>query len=109
VSEEFDGTTHLGMDIAGKAGDPVVAAADGKVIFAGWDTLYGNLLKISHAGGLLTAYGHNDRMLVKFRDQVKQGQLVAYLGNTGKSTAPHLHFEVLEGTKPVNPRQYLQP
>ncbi len=109
VSEEFDGTTHLGMDISGKAGEPVVAAADGKVIFAGWDTLYGNLLKISHAGGLLTAYGHNDRLLVKFGDQVKQGQLVAYLGNTGKSTAPHLHFEVLEGTKPVNPRQYLQP
>lgn len=109
VSKEFNGNDHLGMDISGKVGDPVVAAADGKVIFSAWDTLYGNLLKISHKGGLLTVYGHNDRLLVKFRDQVKQGQLVAYLGSSGSSTAPHLHYEILEGEKPVNPRQYLQP
>lgn len=109
VSKEFNGVDHLGMDIAGKKGDPVVATANGTVRFAGWDTLYGNLLIINHAGGLATAYGHNDRLLVKRGDPVKQGQLVAYLGSTGKSTAPHLHYEIREGNKPVNPRKYLKP
>lgn len=108
VSEEFNGTDHMGMDISGKQGDPVVAAASGTVAFAGWDTLYGNFIIINHAGGLATAYGHNDRLLVKRGDSVKQGQLIAYLGSTGKSTAPHLHYEIREGSKPVNPRKYLQ-
>jgi murein DD-endopeptidase MepM/ murein hydrolase activator NlpD len=109
VSQEYDGSAHLGMDIAGKPGDPILAAANGKVVSAGWDTLYGNLLKIGHPGGLMTVYGHNDRVLVKVREEVKQGQLVAYLGSSGKSTAPHLHYEIWEGEKPVNPRKYLQP
>ncbi len=109
VSKEYDGMAHMGIDIAGKRGDPVVATANGTVGFAGWDTLYGNYLIINHAGGLATAYGHNARLLVKRGDRVKQGQLVAYLGSTGKSTAPHLHYEIREGTKPVNPRKYLKP
>jgi murein DD-endopeptidase MepM/ murein hydrolase activator NlpD len=107
VSEEFNGSDHMGMDISGKKGDPVVATAGGTVAFAGWDTLYGNFIIINHAGGLATAYGHNDRLLVKRGDRVKQGQLVAYLGSTGKSTAPHLHYEIREGRKAVNPRKYL--
>jgi murein DD-endopeptidase MepM/ murein hydrolase activator NlpD len=109
VSQEFDGHAHLGIDISGRIGDPVIAVANGTVSFAGWDTLYGNLLKIDHASGLSTLYGHNDRILVKAGDRVKQGKLVAYLGTTGKSTAPHLHYEIHEGAKPVDPRQYVQP
>jgi len=85
---------HYGIDIGGKIGDPVSAAADGLVVFAGWTPELGNMVVISHADGYITVYGHNDRLNVQERQRVKKGELIALLGETGYSMGPHLHFEV---------------
>ena len=85
---------HYGIDIAGKTGDPVVSAAAGIVVFAGWTPELGNMVVISHADDYITVYGHNDRLNVQERQRVKKGDLIALLGETGYSMGPHLHFEV---------------
>ncbi len=98
---------HPGIDIAADKDTPVVAAADGVVDAAGWDETYGWMVRIDHGYGIHTLYGHNARNLVKVGDRVTRGQTIALLGSTGKSTAPHLHFEVRRNGVPVNPRDYL--
>jgi murein DD-endopeptidase MepM/ murein hydrolase activator NlpD len=98
---------HEGIDIAVSSGTPVVAAAAGTVIVAGWLGGYGNLVVVDHGNGISTAYGHNTSVAVGVGQSVAQGQLVAYSGNTGHSTGPHVHFEVRINGSPVDPLGYL--
>jgi murein DD-endopeptidase MepM/ murein hydrolase activator NlpD len=101
------GRMHEGIDLAVPTGTPVVAAAAGTVIVAGWFGGYGNLVVVDHGNGFSTAYGHNTSVAVGFGQSVAQGQLVAYSGNTGHSTGPHVHFEVRINGSPVDPLGYL--
>jgi len=96
---------HLGIDIAGPANAPVVAAAAGVVSRVGNDDFLGNFVEIQHGMGYLTVYGHCSRVAVQRGDRVAAGQVVAYVGNSGRSTAPHLHFEIWEQGEAINPRQ----
>jgi murein DD-endopeptidase MepM/ murein hydrolase activator NlpD len=98
---------HTGVDIAARQGDPVWAAADGEVIFAGWDNYFGNKIEIKHSDKLSTVYGHNAKLLVKAGEKVKQGQVIALVGSTGQSSGPHLHYEVRLNGLPADPANYL--
>jgi LysM repeat protein len=103
-----DERMHEGVDICAPVGTPVLAADDGKVVYEGDDIRgYGNMIIIKHAGNLTTVYAHNSRNLVKTGDLVKKGQKIAEVGQTGRATGPHCHFEVRIGEKPVNPEFYL--
>lgn len=99
------GRMHKGIDIAGPIGTPIVAAAPGEVISAGWNSGgFGKLVKIRHADGSITYYAHNNRILVRQGEYVEQGQQVAEMGSTGRSTGPHLHFEIRpDGKSAINP------
>ena len=99
---------HRGSDIACKEGTPIRATADGKVILAGWEGGYGKIVMISHGNGYSTRYAHNSQILVKVRDRVKRGQVIALAGATGRSTGIHLHYEVRRYGKPVNPLRYVR-
>ena len=108
VTREFTpGEYHYGIDFAAKEGTPVLAAAPGYVIFAGWTTGDGNMMMISHAQGYVTIYKHNKSLLKSVGDAVRRGELIAQVGNTGKSTAPHLHFEVWRDGIAQNAGNYL--
>jgi murein DD-endopeptidase MepM/ murein hydrolase activator NlpD len=97
---------HEGMDIAALPGTPVVATADGIVRFAGPAGSYGNVVFIDHGHGFATAYGHNSTIRVRARQRVRRGEIVAYVGNTGRTTGPHVHYEVhLDGVA-SNPMKY---
>lgn len=98
---------HKGIDFASPYGSDVFAAAEGKVIFAGVKGGYGNCVIISHGNGLSTLYGHLSQLNVKPNQQVKVGQLIAKSGNSGRSTGPHLHYEVHKNNTPVNPKLFL--
>jgi murein DD-endopeptidase MepM/ murein hydrolase activator NlpD len=101
------GRMHEGIDIAAPYGAPIRAAAAGTVIYAGWMGGYGNLVVVDHGGGLATAYAHASTLAVGVGQGVAQGQLIAYVGSTGHSTGPHLHFEVRVNGTPVDPLGYL--
>jgi murein DD-endopeptidase MepM/ murein hydrolase activator NlpD len=101
------GRMHEGIDLAVGVGTPVVAAASGTVIVAGWLGGYGNLVVIDHGNGIATAYGHNTSVTVGVGQSVAQGQLISYSGSTGHSTGPHVHFEVRINGTPVDPLGYL--
>lgn len=99
---------HTGVDIAAPYGAPVRAAADGKVIFAGWDTGgYGLQVEIDHGDGLVTKYAHLSRLQARVADSVRRGQVIGFVGSTGYSIGPHLHYEVIERGVKVNPQKYL--
>ncbi len=98
---------HPGVDIVAATGTPVRCALDGEVTFAGWDDIYGNVVRVQHNDSIMTVYGHNDRILVKEGEWVTKGRVIARVGNTGRSTAPHLHFEVLKNGIAENPRLYV--
>ena len=100
-------TFHEGMDIAAQTGTPVVAPADGVVIKSGFSTGYGNMVEISHGYGIRTIFAHNTRLNVKAGQRVKRGEIISYVGDTGTSTGPHLHYEVRLNGLPVNPIKYL--
>ena len=99
------GRMHKGIDIAAPIGTPIMAAASGEVIFAGWNSGgYGNLVKLRHPDGSVTLYAHNNRVMVRNGQRVRQGQLIAEMGSTGRSTGPHLHFEIRpNGSTAINP------
>ncbi|MBB2990954.1 murein DD-endopeptidase MepM/ murein hydrolase activator NlpD [Mycolicibacterium iranicum] len=102
------GVLHAGIDIANAIGTPILAAADGVVITAGPEGGYGNLVKLRHADGTVTAYGHNSSIMVSVGERVMAGDQIAKMGNTGNSTGPHCHFEVhLNGTDRVDPVGWL--
>lgn len=106
-SEWFFPHRHLGLDIAARQGTPVCAAADGIVLFANWTNELGNLIIIHHLNEFITLYGHNQVLLKKELSTVKKGEIIALLGNSGQSTAPHLHFEIRKNGVPVDPKEYL--
>ncbi len=97
---------HNGVDIAAREGDPVMAAADGMVTFAGWDNYFGHQVIIAHGQKFSTMYGHNAKLLVKENQAVRQGQVIALVGSTGQSSGPHLHYEVRTNGRPVDPTYY---
>jgi murein DD-endopeptidase MepM/ murein hydrolase activator NlpD len=101
------GRMHEGIDLGAAYGAPIAAAAAGTVIYAGWEGGYGNLTVIDHGGGLATAYGHQSRIAVSVGQGVAQGEIVGYVGSTGHSTGPHLHFEVRVNGQAVDPLGYL--
>ncbi|WP_312768624.1 M23 family metallopeptidase [Epilithonimonas sp.] len=98
---------HKGLDVAVAYGSPVKSAAAGKVIFSGVRGGYGNCVMIEHGNGLVTLYGHLSELLVETNDRVKVNQIIAKSGNTGRSTGPHLHYEVHKNNQPINPRLFL--
>jgi len=98
---------HKGVDLAGKEGSGVLSVGDGIVTWAGERTGYGNLVEVTHGNGYVTLYGHNKKLLVAVGDTVKKGQQIAVLGSTGRSTGPHVHFEVVHNGQQVNPSKYL--
>jgi hypothetical protein len=99
---------HLGLDFAGKSGSAIVAVAAGKITFVGQRSGYGNVIEITHDQGLVTRYAHCQKLLGKVGDLVKAEQIIATMGSTGRSTGPHVHFEVLKNNQQVNPNQYFR-
>jgi len=97
---------HKGIDFAASYGQKAVATGDGIVVFSGWNSGYGKMVIISHGYGISTVYAHNSKLLVKQGDKVKKGQAVSAVGNTGRSTGTHLHYEVRLNGKSVNPSKY---
>lgn len=98
---------HKGVDVAGKEGSEVIAVAAGVVTWAGKRYGYGDLVEIDHGNGYVTRYGHNKEHKVKVGDTVKKGQVIALMGSTGRSTGPHVHFEVIQNGKTVDPQKYI--
>ncbi|HVN44868.1 MAG TPA: M23 family metallopeptidase [Steroidobacteraceae bacterium] len=108
-SDPFDGRDafHKGVDFAGAAGSNVTAVAAGVVTWAGERTGYGKLVEINHGDGFITRYAHNERTLVKVGETVTRGEPVALMGSTGRSTGPHVHFEVLRNGRNVDPLSFI--
>lgn len=98
---------HKGLDIANRKGTPIIATADGVVTHAGPKGLLGNVLIIDHGHGIVTRYGHMNSFAIKRGEVVKRGDLIGQMGNTGRSTGPHLHYEVRLNGLPVNPVKYI--
>lgn len=109
-SDPFRGTRamHAGLDIPGPVGTPIYATADGVVARSGRFGAYGNLIEINHGKGIQTRYGHLSRILVGSNVKVKRGQLIGHMGSTGRSTGPHLHYEVRVDGRAINPMPFLQ-
>ncbi len=105
ISRGFEPGTdgHEALDIAGTTGASIAAAAAGVVQFAGWDETYGNVVVLDHENGFTSLYGHNDSLLVQTGEAVRRQQTIARLGNTGRSSAPHLHFEVRLNDQALDP------
>ena len=108
-SDPFDGREafHKGVDFAGSIGDNVVAVAAGVVTWAGERSGFGKLVEINHGDGFITRYAHNQRALVSVGETVKRGEAVALMGSSGRSTGPHVHFEVLRNGRQVNPLSFV--
>jgi murein DD-endopeptidase MepM/ murein hydrolase activator NlpD len=98
---------HEGIDIAAQTGMPIMAPADGVVVKAGFSTGYGNMVEISHGYGIKTVFAHNSRLNVKAGQRIKRGDVICYVGDSGSSTGPHLHYEVRLNGLPVNPTKYM--
>jgi|HubBroStandDraft_1064217.scaffolds.fasta_scaffold02888_5 hypothetical protein len=108
-SDPFDGREafHKGVDFAGAAGSKVMAVAAGVVTWAGERSGFGKLVEINHGDGYVTRYAHNERTLVSVGETVKRGEAVALMGSTGRSTGPHVHFEVVHNGRQVDPLSYI--
>ena len=102
------GAFHAGLDFRGPIGAPIRAAATGTVSFTGVKQGYGNCVEISHGNGLLTRYAHMSRIEARTGEVVQPGRLIGEIGSTGRSTGPHLHFEVRIADRPVDPRPFLE-
>lgn len=99
---------HKGMDFAAKAGSNVLTVAGGVVTWSSKRYGYGNLVEINHGNGYVTRYGHNKENLVNVGDTVKKGQVISLMGSTGRSTGPHVHFEVLKNGRQIDPQRFVQ-
>lgn len=108
-SDPFNGTNswHGGLDFAGREGTDIISVAAGVVVYSGERGGYGNMVEINHGGGYATRYAHNKENLVEVGEIVEKGQVIALLGNTGRSTAPHVHFEVHRDGRTVDPIDYI--
>jgi murein DD-endopeptidase MepM/ murein hydrolase activator NlpD len=108
-TDPFNGRAalHAGLDFPAEPGTPIVAAAGGMVVTKEWHAAYGHLLEIDHGNGLVTRYAHNQSIDVELGALVKRGQRVASVGSSGRSTGPHLHFEVLLDSAPQDPARFL--
>ncbi|MDD4599730.1 hypothetical protein SDC9_04235 [bioreactor metagenome] len=98
---------HPGIDIANDAGTPIMATGAGRVVHSGWYTGYGKMVKIDHGNGIVTIYAHNSENIVSEGQYVKKGETIAYMGNTGWSTGPHVHYEIRVNGTAVNPAKFL--
>jgi murein DD-endopeptidase MepM/ murein hydrolase activator NlpD len=107
--DPFNGkpTMHKGVDFAGKENTPIIATASGVVTWASKRHGYGQLIEINHGDGLSTRYGHNKNLLVNVGDVVNKGQAIARMGSTGRSTGPHVHYEILKNNKQINPIKFV--
>ncbi len=101
------GKMHKGIDISGRSGTPIIAPQDGKVTFAGWKGGYGNTISLEHRDNYKTLYAHMRSIKVKVGDNVELGDVIGLMGSTGRSTGPHLHFEVIKDGKARNPLFFL--
>ena len=99
---------HAGVDFAGKLGSDVIAVASGVVVYSGRKDGYGNLVEIDHGNGVTTRYGHHDELKVQVGEFVKQGDVIGLMGNSGRSTGPHVHLEVLRDGRAVNPLKTIE-
>jgi murein DD-endopeptidase MepM/ murein hydrolase activator NlpD len=108
--DPFNGRSamHSGIDFKGATGSPIFAAADGRVTHAGWKSGYGKAVEITHGNGMMTRYAHLSRIDARVGQQVDAGSTIGGLGSTGRSTGPHLHFEVRINNRAVNPRPFLE-
>lgn len=100
-------SNHNGIDISARPGTPIIAPASGIVIYSRFNGGFGRFLKLNHGYGVITRYGHLSKVDVKVGQKVKRGDIIAYVGNTGLSTGPHLHYEVAVNKVPVNPMSYI--
>ena len=100
---------HFGIDISARRGSPIVATADGVVTKAGWENGHGNMVELDHDNGLRTTYSHAARLTVQVGQRVSRGQTIALVGSTGFSVAPHVHYEVHENGRPIDPLKYIFP
>ena len=109
-SDPFNGgaAMHAGLDFRGNVGAPIHAAADGKVTFVGTKSGYGKVIEISHGNGMMTRYAHMSAWKARAGQVVSAGDMIGLIGSTGRSTGPHLHFEVRIHGRAVNPRPFLE-
>jgi murein DD-endopeptidase MepM/ murein hydrolase activator NlpD len=109
-SDPFNGhaAMHTGLDLSGPSGSSIYAANTGRIIAAEWKSAYGNTVDIDHGLGITTRYGHLSQILVKEGDRVRKGQIIGIQGSTGRSTGPHLHYEVRYNDRPLNPAKFLK-
>jgi murein DD-endopeptidase MepM/ murein hydrolase activator NlpD len=107
ADESYSKEKHDGVDIAVKEGTPVMATATGEIAFAGWDKDYGNMVIIDHGNGYKTVYGHNQTLLVGLGDKVYKGKEIATSGNSGHSSAPHLHYGIIKDGEPIDPSPFI--
>lgn len=109
-SDPFTGGAafHAGLDFPGPMGSPIYAAAKGRVTFVGQKSGYGNCIEVTHGNGLMTRYGHLSGFRTRVGQEIDAGALIGAMGSTGRSTGPHLHFEVRVNDRPVNPRPFLE-
>ena len=101
-------TMHYGTDMAAKHGSAILATADGVINFAGWEKGYGKLIKIKHDFGYETRYAHLSKISVSVGQRISQGDRIGKMGNTGRSTGTHLHYEIRRNGKPINPMKYIR-
>ncbi len=98
---------HMGIDFAGKFGDDIIATGSGVISWASERFGYGQMIEVDHGDGFKTRYGHNQALLVKVGDVVEKGQVIARMGSSGRSTGPHVHYEIIKGGRQINPLKYV--
>ncbi len=101
------GKFHKGLDIGAPNGTPIYSSLDGRVIYSGWEEGYGKVIKIQHNSELITIYAHCSNLYVKVGQYVKKGEKIGEVGSTGRSTGPHVHFELRKNNEPCNPLVYI--
>ena len=107
IARGYSGRLHEGIDIAGPYGTPIMASGDGIVTYTGYRSGYGNMVMVDHGNGISTVYAHCSAVFVEEGKRVNRGMIIAAIGNTGRSTGPHLHYEIHVDGVPVNPLNYI--